>query len=41
MIIELTGGLDWSLRLSEGAEASQRRVEMIRINDLTDQLESS
>lgn len=30
-----------SLRLSEGVEASQRRVEMIRMNDSTDQLECS
>lgn len=38
MIIELTGR---SLRLSKGVEASRRKVEMIGMNDSTDQLESS
>lgn len=41
MIIESAGGLDAILCLSEGVEASRRGVEMMRMDDPTDQLESS
>lgn len=41
MIIESAGGLAGLLHMSEGVEASRRGVEMMRMDDPTDQLESS